>query len=161
MILPPLVRLNGRLFGRASVSVYLDGTPFDAVDSAEWSDEKPYEKVFGLNRGGPPLGEVEGQYSSSASIGMYSDAAQPFENALMIKAAAMGGGTDITRAMFTMVFSYAELERRRVVILQNCRVTKRGNAVSNDGSALVDTYDILPRVVLAGGAALVNLLPSL
>lgn len=161
-MLPPLIRLNKKMHTRASATIKYDGTTtLTGVDTLEWSDEKPYELVLPVNKGGPPAGKAEGLYKCSASIALYSDLAAIWEAALLIKATAMLGGTDITKAEFNLLLSYREDARIRTVAILDANVVKRSEGIANDGSKIVTKYDLQPRLVVTGGAALVNMLPSL
>lgn len=160
MILPPMVRINVRLHTRASVTLRFQGVDImTGIDSIDWSDEKPYELVPGLNQGGPPLGKAEGIYKCDASLGLYTDSGDIYEKALLVIAAASLGGTDITKANHQLTLTYREDARVRVVVLADTNVTGRSSGVSSDGKALTTVYKHQPRVVLAGGASLVNMLP--
>lgn len=160
MALAPLVRLNGRLYTRNSVTLrFLGVDVLKGIDSLDWSDEKPYELVSQVNQGGPPAGKAEGIYKCDASLGLYVDEGDLWEKALMIIAAASLGGNDITKANFPLSLTYREDFRTRVVVLSDVNVVGQSSGVSNDGKALVTNYKLQPKVIVAGGAALCNLFP--
>lgn len=163
-MIPTLVRLNGKMFTRASTAVRINGIfRITEVDSVEWSDEKPHELVGAMNDGGAPLGKAEGIYACSASISVYADAASKFE--AMIRANPVGGSLDplnLSAFNFQLAIMFREDVRTRSVALINCNVVGRpSRTVGNDGTAIVKQYQLQPTQVREDGLALINTIPAL
>lgn len=161
MPLPTLIRLNGKLFTRASVSIRVNGIiRISDVDTMEWSDEIAFELVNGMNEGGVPLGKAQGNYNCAASIGVYADSASFFEQAIIIGSPL--AGTNLAAATFQLSVQMREDVRTRTVILVNCNIVGRpSRTVSNDGTAIVMQYQLQPVIVLEDGFSLVSLTPAL
>jgi len=164
MAIPTLVRLNGKVFTRASTAVRINGIfRFVEVDSIEWSDEKPHELVGAMNDGGPPLGKAEGNYTCSASISVYADAALKFETAIRTGASVPAlDPTNLSAVTFQLLITMREDVRTRSVLLVNCNIVGRpSRTVGNDGSAIVKQYQLQPTQILEDGQGLNNLIPAL
>jgi hypothetical protein len=163
-MIPPVIRLNGKLLTRNSVSIRLNGViRLTAVDSTDWSDEVPAELVQGMNEGGPPLGKAMGPYSCAASMGVYLDYAAAFEAAVLASdpvGAATGGG-NLAACNVQLMIIAREDARVHATTLVNCSIKGRGTAVGNDGAALVKMYQLQPTIVLENGLSLVRMTPAL
>lgn len=161
MPIPTLIRLNGKMFTRASTAVRINGLfRMTAIDSVEWSDEIPHELVQGMNDGGMPLGKAQGPYTCGGSISVYADAASQFESAIRIGSPL--AGPNLSAAIFQLGVIMREDVRTRGVVLVNCNVVGRpSRTVGNDGAAIVKQYQLQPTLVLEDGNALVNLIPAL
>ncbi len=158
----PTVRLNGTLFTRRSVAVRLNGiSRITAIDSLEWSDEVPAELVSAMNDGGIPLGKALGNYTCSASMSVYLDAAKAFELEVMaLNPLALASG-NLAAATFQLSIIAREEARVCNVVLVNCSIKARANSVGSDGSALVKQYTLQPTMVLENGLGLANLIPAI
>lgn len=163
-MIPPQIRVNGKMLTRNSVAVRLGGIiRLTAVDSIDWSDEIPAELVAAMNDGGAPLGKAFGSYTCAASIGIYLDEAPAFEAAVLAQdpvGVAAGGGA-LSAANFQLLAVAREEARTHATTLVNCSIKKRAVTVGNDGSALVKTYELQPTVVVEGGLSLIRLIPAL
>lgn len=163
-MISPVVRLNGRVFTRNSVSVRLNGVArVNAVDSLDWSDEVPMELVPSMNEGGPPLGKAAGPYTCDASIGVYLDYCAAFEQQVLaldpVSLASSGG--NLSASNFALLVVAREDVRVHAVTIVNCSIKRREISVGNDGSALVQKYSLQPTIVLSNGTSLVRLTPAL
>lgn len=160
MILPPLVRLNGKAFTRQSVAVRLNGLfRIVGIDNIKWDDETPTELVSGMNDQGMPVGKATGNYTCSASMAVYLDEAE------LVDAYVLGSnptaGTNLSAANFQLLVSMREDVRFLTVAMVNCNIKKRGVTVGSGGEALVREYDLQPTAIIENGKSLVNILPSL
>lgn len=160
-MIPTVIRANGKLFSRNSVSVRVNGViRITGVDSVEWSDEVPYELVAGMNDGGMPLGKVGGNYTCSASISVYADECSKFEAAVLLGSPL--AGNNLTAATFQLPIIMREDVRTKSILLVNCNITGRpSRTVGNDGSAIVMQYALQPVLVVEDAKTLVNLLPAI
>lgn len=160
MSLPNVIRINGKLHSRRSVSVRPNGAfLLTAIDTIEWSDEVQQDLVNGMNQGGPPLGKTDGNYNCSASLSVYSDYVTTFEQ--QIRLLSPLAGTDLSDVNFQLPILIREDLRVYTAVLVDCSIKGRSMSVSNDGSALVKQYTLQPRVIVENGLSLVNLLPSI
>jgi hypothetical protein len=158
----PTIRLNGKVFTRASTAIRLNGVfRLNGVESAEWSDELPHELVSAMNEGGLPLGKGEGNYTCSASISLYLDECAAFESAVMATSVPPATPFKLSSANFQISIITREEARVRPVILANCNIVGKSDSVSADGSARVKQYTLQPTVVIENGLALVRLTPAL
>ena len=159
-----LVRLNGQMFTRKSVSVRLNGLArIKGIDSIEWNDAVPKELVGGMNSGGPPLGQAHGNYTCAGSISLYMDTAIAFARAIGVIQAAFDPTSigALASAPFTINVAFKEDIRVGTVILSGCTIAGRDNSVGNDGSALVKKITLQPTIVIEDGFSLVSLIPAL
>lgn len=159
-----LVRLNGQMFTRRSVTIRLNGLArIKGVDSVEWTDAVPQELVGGMNSGGAPLGKASGNYTCTGSISLYMDTAIAFARAIGVISAAFDplAGGSLATAPFNINISFKEDVRVGTVILSGCTIAGRDNSVGNDGSALVKKITLQPTIVIEDGLSLVSLLPAL
>ena len=161
MPIPTLVRANGKMFTRASCAVRINGVfRLPDVDSVEWSDEIPFELVGAMNDGGIPLGKAQGNYTCSASLSVYADAASKFE--MMVLAGSPQALNNLAAATFQLGIFMREDVRTGGVVCVNCNIIGRpSRTVGNDGTALVKQYQLQPTLVLEDGKSLVNMVPAL
>lgn len=161
MIIPTLIRANGKLFTRNSCAARVNGLiRIPELDSLDWSDDKPHELVQAMNSGGPPLGKAEGPYACEATLSVYADAASKFE--LAVLAGSPLAGLNLSAANFQFTVTLSEEIRTRTVIWVNCNIVGRpSRTVGNDGSAIVMQYKIQPEYIIEDGKTLVSLIPPL
>lgn len=163
-MISPVVRLNGKVFTRNSVSVRLGGVVrVNAVESVDWSDEVPMELVPAMNEGGPPLGKGAGPYTCEASIGIFLDYAASFEQQVLASdplSVASGGG-NLSAANFQLLVVAREDARVHAVTIVNASIKRRETSVGADGSALVKKYTLQPTIILENGTSLIRLTPAL
>lgn len=158
----PTIRLNGRVFTRASTAIRLNGVfRLNGVESAEWSDELPSELVPGMNEGGLPLGKGDGNYTCAASISLFLDECTAFETAVMAMSVPPATPFKLSSANFQLSIVTREEVRVRPVLLMNCNIVGQQNSVSADGSARVKQYTLQPTAVIENGLSLVRLTPAL
>jgi hypothetical protein len=160
-LLPPLIRLNKKLFTRNSIAIRLNGAlRITDVDSIDWSDEAPHDLVDAMNDGGAPIGKVRMKYACEATIGIYADAASAWE--LAILAANPQALGDLTQANFQLLITMTEDIRSRVVTLIDCNIVGRpSRTVGNDGNAIVSQYKLQPMQVRENGLSLLNNIPAI
>ncbi len=156
----PTIRINGKVFSRKSVSVRPNGAfRLTAIDSIEWSDERPAELVNGMSGGGMPEGKSVGNYNCSATLSVYADASVNFERELLLLSPL--AGTNLADVTFQLPIIISEDFRNYTALLINCSIVGRKMSVGNDGSALVKEYTLQPTAIVDNGLSLVNLLPAL
>ncbi|MBX3205112.1 MAG: hypothetical protein KF764_08580 [Labilithrix sp.] len=156
----PTIRANGKPFTRNSVSVRPNGLlRLTGIDSVNWSDEVAMDLVPGMNDQGMPLGVAVGNYTCAASISFYPDEAGLFENMILALNPLAAG--NLSAAVFQLPIVMREDLRVRMVTIVNARIKGRSVSVSNDGSALVQEYQLQPMLVLEDGKSLVSLIPAL
>ena len=166
MALIPLgdtVRLNNKVFSRNSVQVLLNGVlPIQAVDSMSWDHSREMSYVNGLNQGGSPLGLAVGNWDGSASITILTDYAGLFETALLASPSIPPEDpSDLTQLQFSLIVSYREDVRVRMIEILNCRIKGMpGGGIANDGSASVTQYDLMPMEIRVDGKMLGRTLPT-
>lgn len=159
-MIPPTIRLNGKVYTRNSVSIRPNGAArITGVDSVQWSDEMPSELIGAMNDGGVPVGKGTGPYKCSASISVYLDEAPAFETIVLLGSPL--AGQNLNAATFQLPIIVREDVRLRTVVLVNCNIVGRSVSVGADGSALVQEYTLQPTLVLEDGKSLVNLIPAL
>lgn len=158
-LLPPLIRLNKRMFTRNSVAVRIGLARIVDVDSIEWSDEVPHELVPGMNDGGPALGKARGLYTCEAMLSVYADAASSVETLMLLENPL--AGVDLSQVNFQLLVNMTEDVRTRGILIANCNVVGRpSRTVGNDGSAIVMQYKLQPTYIIEDGKGLLNPLPS-
>jgi hypothetical protein len=160
MPLLPVIRANGRVFSRNSVAVRLNGTKrLTDVYSIDWEDERPAEQIPANHDGGAPLGVALGDYKCSASIGIYADVANDFEDAVLgvsfDSVLPVGGIKNLTESIFQLGIVMREDVRSRFIAIINCRIVGRpSRVVSDDGKALVALYTLAPTLLIEDGKTL-------
>lgn len=159
-LLPPLVRLNKKMFTRNSVAIRLNGAlRITDVDAIDWSDEVPHELVPAMNDGGAPVGKARGMYGCEATIGIYADAAAAWEIAILAASPLALG--DLSAANFQLIITMTEDVRSRIVLIQDCNIVGRpSRTVGNDGNAIVMQYKLQPMLIRENGIGLVNNIPA-
>lgn len=158
----PTIRLNGKVFTRASTAIRLNGVfRLNGVESMEWSDELPAELVAAMNEGGLPLGKAQGNYTCSASISLFLDECAAFEAAVMAMSVPPATPGQLSSANFQLSVITREEARVRPVIIANANIVGKSDSVSADGSARVKQYTLQPTVIIENGLSLVRLTPAL
>lgn len=136
-------RVNGDIYGWASISVTIDGNLVSGLTAVNWSETFEQGKQWGLGKGRAPRGRTAPKYDCEGSIEMPADTAQQIRKLLQLK---NGNPNGWVRQSFDVVVQFSESilsgQDPQIVELLNCRCAsaKRDNAEGTDAS--MESWDL-------------------
>jgi hypothetical protein len=141
-------QIQGRFPSWASIEISVDGFETPDFSKLDWDDSLEPGAVRGT---GPfKRGRTRGEYDSTASMGMYLDAATKFMQALALKNRSIG------LVEFDVLAHWSEDDGAEVheVKVVGCRIKKRSQSNAPGTDAAVLEFDLDPMWVEVDGVVL-------
>lgn len=144
-------RINGNIYGWASVTVRIDGDLVNGLTAINWTETYESAMQYGLGKAYGPRGRTSPKFSCEASMEMPTDTAQKIRNKLSI----LAGGNGFATVSFDIVIQYSESllsgQDPQTVTLIDCRIAKMDRPHGESTDALKESWDLSVMDVITNG----------